>query len=244
MKIGGRTMEQKCPICGKKTSSYIGNVRKDWLCREHAKQLKEGKIIKCENCGSIIKSDEPCPNCDPVSATVIIDSQNTCITCGERTDGYHFCKVCYNKYKDKNIIVNIAKCKEAKILEEDYYNTIYKTEDGHLVKSKDEVIIDNLLFSRRIFHQYEKPFYSKDGVEITPDWTLPQYKDLGDVIIEYWGITNDEKYEESKKYKLDIYKKEGVTLISIEQSEIKNLAEILERKLKTAKKGKINSWVN
>ena len=40
-----------CPICGKPTSVWYGNARKDKLCREHAQQLKEGVIEQCPDCG-------------------------------------------------------------------------------------------------------------------------------------------------------------------------------------------------
>ena len=39
------TLNQKCPICGKPTSVWYGNARKDGLCREHAQMLKEGNLI-------------------------------------------------------------------------------------------------------------------------------------------------------------------------------------------------------
>ena len=41
----------KCPICGKPTSVWYGNARKDRLCREHAQQFKDGLIEQCPNCG-------------------------------------------------------------------------------------------------------------------------------------------------------------------------------------------------
>lgn len=39
-----------CPICGDVTSSYMGNYRKDRLCKKHATDLRNGKLVKCENC--------------------------------------------------------------------------------------------------------------------------------------------------------------------------------------------------
>ncbi len=69
---------------------------------------------------------------------------------------------------------------------------------------------------------------------------MPNYKDLGDVYIEYWGIENDKKYEESKEYKMGIYKEDKITLISLYPEDLQNLSEILERKLKRCVKGKIN----
>ena len=40
-------MENKdliCPICGEPTSVYMGNARKDRLCRKHGMMLKNGEI--------------------------------------------------------------------------------------------------------------------------------------------------------------------------------------------------------
>lgn len=57
-------MEEKeklvCPICGEPTSVYMGNARKDRLCRRHAKELKDGLIEKCPDCGKWHKTDEIC----------------------------------------------------------------------------------------------------------------------------------------------------------------------------------------
>ena len=47
-------MENKnliCPICGEPTSVYMGNARKDRLCRKHATMLKNGEIVICFSCG-------------------------------------------------------------------------------------------------------------------------------------------------------------------------------------------------
>ena len=33
-----------CPLCGEPTSSYMGNYRRDRLCKKHASDLKNGII--------------------------------------------------------------------------------------------------------------------------------------------------------------------------------------------------------
>lgn len=53
--------ENTCPICGNPTScSYYGKPRKDKLCLKHAKELKEGIIEKCADCGNWHKTNEIC----------------------------------------------------------------------------------------------------------------------------------------------------------------------------------------
>ncbi len=231
----------ECPICGKPTSSYMGNERKDKLCREHANQFKEGLITLCEKCNIWHKTNEPCLCKNKV---IDITKQNTCLICGEDSKGYHFCKACYSKYYKKEIILKISKCTNTEILDSQYFNNNITTEDGHIVKSKDEAIIDNYLYNHKILHRYEKEYYPNNSEKyekpIHPDWILPNYNDLGNVYIEYWGIENSKKYEEEKEYKLQIYKEDKVTLISLYPKDITNLSEILEMKLKRCKKGEIN----
>lgn len=228
-----------CPICGNPTSSYMGNKRKDGLCRKHANDLKTNLIEKCDTCGNYKSVDKSCDFCKNEESQRKLLQTSKCIICNKDSKEHFFCLECFNKYKDKDLIIRISKCKTSELLEYDYYNKTYKTEDGHQVKSKDEVIIDNYLFGQRIIHQYERPFYTKDDLEILPDWTLPNYKDIGDILIEYWGIENNKKYEQSKKFKMQIYKEHGVTLICLNSKDLENLSIILQRKLSIIKKGQI-----
>ena len=41
--------EHKCPICGEVTSSYMGNYRKDGLCKQHSTAFKNGTLVQDEN---------------------------------------------------------------------------------------------------------------------------------------------------------------------------------------------------
>ena len=48
-----------CPICGKPTSVWYGNARKDGLCREHAQMLKEGKLtLQTKNANAKFKNTQ------------------------------------------------------------------------------------------------------------------------------------------------------------------------------------------
>lgn len=86
----------------------------------------------------------------------------------------------------------------------------YTCLDGHVVKSKGELIIDNYLHLLKIEHKYERSIYLY-GLKIKYDWYLPKY----DVYIEYWGY-GGKKYEKRKREKLHLYKKAKFNLISVE----------------------------
>lgn len=94
-----------CPICGNPTSIWYGNARKDKLCREHAQQMKEGIIEQCPNCGKWHTTGKPC-ECKSKAIRYsenVNNSELTCIICGEPSNGKHFCRSCYAKYKDRSV---------------------------------------------------------------------------------------------------------------------------------------------
>ncbi len=244
-------MDEKlvCPICGEPTRIYMGNPRKDKLCGDHADKLKQGlieinedglyldaktKVIlnkNTENDSTISKNDE---------SSIIIK----CIGCGKATFGGNlFCINCYRKYKDKQLLVKVSKCKDIDILDESYEG-VYKCKDGHIVKSKSEREIDNYLFDKRIPHAYEKVISidADEKHDIHPDFCLPNY--LGkniDVYIEHWGFNSDNRdYYKSKKYKLDIYKKLGLTIICTNEKDMNDPQAALDRKLLHFDNNKIN----
>lgn len=244
-----------CPICGNPTSSYMGNERKDKLCKKHAAELKEGKIVQCEKCGTWHNSNESCKKCGGGTNThkqnkeVDISQPNTCLICGDDSNGYHFCKNCFYKLNKKETIIKINNCISSEILDSQYINKEYIAEDGHVVKSQPEVRIDDYLYRKEIQHRYEKEYYPnnpKYDKPIHPDWILPDYKDkntgkeLGDVYIEYWGMENNARYNESKEYKMNIYREDKVTLICLYPEETRSLSDTLDGKLKRCKKGEIN----
>lgn len=101
----------------------------------------------------------------------------------------------------------------------------YRTTDGHYVRSRAEMLIDNWLYMSEIVHAYERKLPVEE--DLYCDFYLP----IGKVYIEYWGLENDERYMERKKVKLDIYSKYGFKLIELEDSDIQNLDDILPKKL-------------
>lgn len=232
-----------CPICGEPTSVYMGNARKDRLCRKHGKLANIGEIEQCPDCGTWHESNKACV-CMKSNKYELDSNDNkdkiigeNCLDCGQPCYGYFFCKKCYLKYRNKSVILKITNCFDVEILESGYENKI-TCDDGHPVKSQQEAMIDNYLFGKGIKHVYEKPFPidEKPEHDLHPDFYLPEL----DIYIEHFGITGNKRYEETKEYKLPLYKKAGITLICTTGKDINNLSANLERKLKFYRKGEIN----
>ncbi len=51
------------------------------------------------------------------------------------------------------------------------------------------------------------------------------------VYIEYWGYENKPEYLENKRRKQEIYKKYGINLIELQDSDIPILDDVLPKKL-------------
>ena len=241
--------ELKCPICGEATRVYMGNARKDRLCAKHADELKAGKIVINEEglfvdakSGKVLNLEKAeHKNRDENAADVV---NVKCIACGRETkNGNLFCGSCYYKYKDKQLLVKITKCKEIEIMDESYEG-VYKCKDGHIVKSKSEREIDNYLFDHGIAHAYEKTISIDSNKEhdLHPDFYLPNYMNSGkDVYIEHWGFnSNNRDYTKSKKYKIGKYQEMGLTIVSTNEKDMNDPEASLDRKLNHFKYGIVN----
>ena len=101
----------------------------------------------------------------------------------------------------------------------------HRSADGHFVRSKAEMLIDNWLYMAEIVHAYERKLPIEEDVYC--DFYIP----TGKVYIEYWGYENDPKYLARKKQKLDIYQKYGFNLIELQDADVQNLDDILPRLL-------------
>jgi hypothetical protein len=101
----------------------------------------------------------------------------------------------------------------------------HRANDGHWVRSISELMIDNWLYWAGVIHAYEKKLRIKE--EVYPDFYLP----TGNVYIEYWGYDNDPKYSSRKETKLEIYNRHELRLIQLTEKDIKNLDDILPKKL-------------
>lgn len=101
----------------------------------------------------------------------------------------------------------------------------HRTKDGHFVRSRAEVIIDDTLYDYGLVHAYEKKVPIEE--ELYTDFYLPN----GKVYIEFWGMEGDPKYLERKNKKLEIYKKYDLKLIELDDNDISNLDDNLPKKL-------------
>ncbi len=100
-----------------------------------------------------------------------------------------------------------------------------RTKDGHMVRSRAEVIIDNALYDYKLAHAYERKLPIEE--ELYSDFFIPSEN----VYIEFWGMENDPKYAERKKVKIEIYKKYDFKLIELNDSDLSNLDDHLPKKL-------------
>ena len=244
-------MAKTCAICGKPSGMYP-------LCPACFKLRDAGEVLKCDSCGVWHRKGEPCQcktpepveqlqkkSAEPIKESAATSSDElTCILCGEPSNGKHFCISCYHKYKDKVVLLKIHKCEfpTGEPLDESYEG-VYECEDGHIVKSISEQVIDDWLCDKGIFHGYEIPLDIGENKPLKPDFYLKNYLGPGkDVYIEYFGLKGQPKYDESTAYKMGHYKRLGITLICLYPREARNLKFALQTKLNKdkIKEGQIN----
>lgn len=113
--------------------------------------------------------------------------------------------------------------------------TKFKCMDGHVVRSKGELIIDNYLYRNNIEHEYEKTIYVH-GKSIKYDFYLP----VMDAYIEYWGYFGKD-YMQRKAEKMGLYKKGKHELISIEDIMMEDIYPHLEKLIKKNSKAKAHT---
>ncbi len=100
-----------------------------------------------------------------------------------------------------------------------------RTTDGHYVRSRAELLIDNWLYMAEIVHAYERKLPIEE--EAYCDFYLPN----GRVYIEFWGLGNDTKYARRKQIKIELYKKYDFSLIEIQDADIERLDDIFPARL-------------
>ncbi len=85
---------------------------------------------------------------------------------------------------------------------------IHKTEKGHMVRSKSELVIANKLFQMGIPYEYEAPFELPLGIKKWPDFRFTD--PAGDTILwEHLGMMHKDDYRRSWESKLLIYQENG-----------------------------------
>ncbi len=101
----------------------------------------------------------------------------------------------------------------------------HRTADGHYVRSRAEMLIDNWLYMNELVHAYERKLPIEE--EVYSDFYIP----TGKVYIEFWGMENDSNYVDRKNQKIGIYRKYGFKLIELKDEDIANLDDVLPREL-------------
>lgn len=247
----------KCVSCGAKTSGYA-------FCRDCFHEHTEDELLDILNAGGVIvdieeapqtKKDEPAPQEiadeeDEEETKKHPLEEGRCIICGYESGENFFCRKCYYRYRNKTLLVKITKCVDIELTDESY-ESIYKCDDGHMVKSTQELLIDNYLFNNGIRHAYEVTLTIDDNgthIDLHPDFYLPDRLGPGkDVYIEHWGINEEDNanYKKTKKYKLALYKKHlaahpEFTLITTDGDDVKDLSARLRQKLTYIQEGTID----
>lgn len=214
-----------CVICGKEGHSYLP------FCYEHLQEKNAGKIIKCD-CGTWHYADRPCEKCgegtlnnSPKSSEKPLEpdaNELTCIVCGEPSNGKHFCKKCYAKYKDHSVDLRITHCNETQVLDE-YGNQTYKCDNGIKVRSRAEKIIADFLFKENVRAVYEKTIYYDKDKELHPDFYLPDSK----LYIEY-NERKDKPYLAKKEYAKQIYEQLGLKVVIMTERDLEDVEAFLK----------------
>jgi len=100
---------------------------------------------------------------------------------------------------------------------------LYRADDGHLVRSRAELIIDNILFEMREIHVYEHLLGERN---FTCDFYLPNC----DGYIEYWGLSNLQ-YRKRRDEKRKYYEKNGISerLLELEDEDISDTQKLRQK---------------
>lgn len=227
-----------CPICGEPTNVYMGNARKDRLCRKHGSLANKGEIFQCEDCGTWNNAGETCPCKKPKKIIKELPkeetSELTCIICGENSNGKHFCLNCYREFKDHSVDIRITNCRDTEIIDR-YGNKKVKTKDGRYVRSLSEKIILDYFFDHftRVVYEKTVSYVNEKGenAELHPDFYLTDY----DLYLEFNGLTN-KTYLKKKDYVNKIYASKGFKVVILDSNDINDIESTLDKVLEEHKK--------
>ncbi|CAN5754515.1 hypothetical protein BH24DEI2_BH24DEI2_04650 [soil metagenome] len=101
----------------------------------------------------------------------------------------------------------------------------HRATDGHLVRSRAEMLVDNWLYMSGLVHAYARQLPVEE--ELYCDFYVPE----GKVYIEYWGLEDDPRYAARKATKKDIYAKYNFNLVELSNDHIRNLDDYLPKML-------------
>ncbi|HHX8524583.1 TPA: glycerol kinase [Vibrio diabolicus] len=102
----------------------------------------------------------------------------------------------------------------------------HRTLDGHYVRSKGELLIDNWLYLAGVVHAYERQLPIDQ--DVTSDFYLPG----GKVYLQFWGSDTGEMAEADRESIRTVYEQHHFNLIEVEPSELDKLDEVLPKRLR------------
>jgi len=146
------------------------------------------------------------------------DTESQCEDCGRIIHEWEtrymdrYCRRCYLIHRLRNFLADRPRT--------------WRAADGDLLRSSEEVRIDDRFHQNRIEHEVERRV--PVDREMYCDWYLPEQ----DKYVEYWGLMDEEWYEEARRVKEELYRQANLKLISIEREDMRNLDEILRQKLR------------
>lgn len=147
------------------------------------------------------------------------DTESQCEDCGrfirEGETRYmdRYCWECYILHRLRNFL--------------DERRRTWRAADGDLLRSSDEVRIDDWFHRTGIEHEVERRVPA-DRLRYC-DWYLPR----GAIYVEYWGLTHREEwYREARRVREVLYRRFNLTLVSIEPEDMRNLDEVLRYKFR------------
>jgi|GEM_PF-903024 hypothetical protein len=101
----------------------------------------------------------------------------------------------------------------------------FRTTDGHMVRSKAEVLIDNWLYMSGIVHAYERQLPIEEDAYC--DFYIPE----GKIYIEYWGLEDDPAYQERRAKKVQLYQRYNFNLLELNDEHVRNLDDVMPKLL-------------
>lgn len=104
------------------------------------------------------------------------------------------------------------------------FDAKFRTQSGHFVRSRAEVIVADWLYNNDIMFAYEKRLPIIE--EVYSDFFIKEKK----IYIEVWGL-EDTKYLDRKEVKINLYNKHNFNLIGLSDRDIENIDDFLPIKL-------------
>lgn len=102
----------------------------------------------------------------------------------------------------------------------------HRTLDGHYVRSKGGLLIDNWLYMAGVVHAYERQLPIEE--EVMSDFYLP----AGKVYLQFWGSDSSVTADSIREKTRAIYQAHHFNLIEIEPEEVDKLDDVLPARLR------------